>query len=464
MRTYEEALSYLQRYINYELKRTIPYAPGTFDLARMYALLGRLCDPHRAYPTIHIAGSKGKGSTAAMAASILQAAGYRTGMYISPHLHTCRERMQVNGTLITPEEFAALVEDIAPHAEAVKGITWFEVTTALAFLYLARHEVDIAVIEVGLGGRLDATNVITPQVSVITSLSYEHTAWLGDTLGQIAREKAGIIKPGVPVVSAPQADEAMAVIEKVCAERKAPLIRVGRDWLFRSGSIHPGGQMFEVRPASATSILPAAWTRFEIPLLGRHQIINATCALAAISVLPLERFEIPFRALREGLATVTWPGRIEVLSRQPLVIADGAHNEDSARRLVETLQEWFPGRRWTFVVGILSDKDHAAILNELAPLAEQMIVTRSRHARATDPEQLAEIARRIGLPVHISPDIKTALEEALGRGDAVCLTGSLSVAAEARVAWAARNGAPLPEMDSPLEQERGHAQQAVTLT
>ncbi|NOZ29447.1 MAG: bifunctional folylpolyglutamate synthase/dihydrofolate synthase [Chloroflexi bacterium] len=463
MRTYEEALSYLQRYINYELKRTIPYAPGTFELARIYALLGRLGDPHRAYPTIHIAGSKGKGSTAAMTASILQAAGYRTGMYISPHLHTCRERMRVNGTLIAPEEFAALVEELAPHAEAVEGITWFEVTTVLAFLYFARQGVDVAVIEVGLGGRLDATNVITPEVSVITSLSYEHTIWLGDTLGQIAWEKAGIIKPGVPAVSAPQADEAMAVIEEVCTQREAPLIRVGRDWLFRPGPIHPGGQAFDVQPTSATGALPAAWTRFEIPLLGRHQIINATCALAAIHALPAGRFEIPLQALREGLATVRWPGRIEVLSRQPLVIADGAHNEDSARRLVETLQEWFPGRRWTFVVGILSDKDHAAILNDLAPLAEQMIVTRSRHARATDPEQLAEIARRIGLPVHISPDIETALEEALAQGDAICLTGSLSVAAEARVAWAIRCGAPLPEMDSDRDRERGYAQQAIAL-
>ncbi len=459
MRTYKEALSYLDQYTNYEINRSARYAPETFNLGRMDDLLMRLNNPHRAYPTVHIAGSKGKGSTAAMIESILRAAGYRTGLYISPHLHTFRERMRVSGDPIGHAEFAALVDEVAPHAEAVEGITWFEVITAIAFLYFARRAVDIAIIEVGLGGRLDATNVIIPLVSIITSLSYEHTAWLGDTLAQIAFEKAGIIKPGVPAVCAPQEPEAMAVIERVCTERTAPLTVVGHDWSFRPGPIRPDGQAFAVCPPETLTQARGGrgieayptdeqrWTHFELPLLGRHQIVNATCALAAAAQLQLAGFDIPLAAQAEGLATVKWPGRAEILSREPLVIADGAHNGDSARKLADTLGEWFPGRRWTFVVGTLSDKDHAAILRELALLAEQVIVTRSQRSRATDPELLAQIARQIGLSARVSPAVRTALEEALALGDPVCLTGSLSVAAEAREARAEAQGMTWPEGD-----------------
>ncbi len=474
MPTYQEALAYLDRYANYELNRSVRYTAETFDLSRVHELMARLGHPHQAYPAVHIAGSKGKGSTAAMVESILRAAGYRTGLYTSPHLHTCRERIRVGGDLIGPQEFADLVGEIAPHAEAVAGITWFEVTTALAFLHFARRAVDVAVIEVGLGGRLDATNVITPLVSVITSLSYEHTAWLGDTLAQIAFEKAGIIKPGVPVVCAPQDPEAMAVIERVCVERAAPLIRVGEDWQFRSGPIRPDGQSFEVRlleapPFSSSPQLlfsslnrggeeeaggrgevPSRWqpwTRFDLPLLGRHQIVNATCALAAVAQLPSAGFRVSLSALRQGLAAVRWPGRAEILSPNPLVVVDGAHNGDSARRLAETLSEWFPGRRWTFVVGTLSDKDHAAILRELAPVAAEMIVTRSHSVRATDPEALAQIARGMGILVSVSPNVRAALEQGLAQGDALCLTGSLSVVAEARKAWAELQGMTWPEED-----------------
>lgn len=452
MSQFEEALTYLQRYTNFETKRTAPPAPGTFELARVHELLRRLGDPHRAYPTIHIAGSKGKGSTTAMIASVLRAAGFKVGMYISPHLHTICERVQIDGASISREDFSALVWEIAPHAEAVEGITWFEFTTALAFLHLARQQVDIAAIEVGLGGRLDATNVIVPEVSVITSLSYEHTAWLGDTLAQIAREKGGIIKQGIPVVCAPQAEEALSVIQAICQERSAPLVLVGRDWLFRPGAIYPDGQEFEARPMTSTAWAPADWLRLRIPLLGRHQVINATCALAAVSALPQERFHIPPEAVRQGLERVAWPGRIEVLSRSPLVIADGAHNDDSARRLRETLEEWFPGRDWTLVIGMLADKDHAAFMRELAPLATHLIVTRSRHPRATDPAHLKEIACALGVRAEIAPNVGAALELALSLGDAVCFTGSLSIAAEAREAWLARAGQPVPETDPPLHE------------
>ncbi len=445
MRTYSEALAYLNRYTNYELQRTARLVPEVLRLDRVRALLERLGNPHRAYPSVHIAGSKGKGSTAAMVASILRTAGYRTGLYTSPHLHTPRERIRVDEELITPAAFAALVDEMAPHLEAIEGITWFEATTALAFLHFARRAVDVAVIEVGLGGRLDATNVIIPLVSVITSLSYEHTAWLGDTLAQIAREKAGIVKPWVPVVCAPQDDEAMEVIEQVCAQREAPLVRVGRDWRFRSEAIHPEGQRFAVLPPAGSAWLSPAWHHFDLPLLGHHQMINATCALAAVDLLSAAGLAISPEAAVRGLAAVRWPGRMEVLSRQPLVVTDGAHNEESARRLVETLQTWFPGRQWTFVVGTSLDKDHAAILRVLSSLARRMIVTRARHERAADPALLARVARSLGMAVETAPNVEEALRQALRGDNAVCLTGSLFVAADARLAWARRQGLPLPE-------------------
>ena len=437
MLTYDQALAYLDRYANYEIDRSARYAPETFDLQRMYDLLARLGDPQQAYATVHIAGSKGKGSTAAMIDAVLRAAGYRCGLYTSPPLHTFGERMRVAGEPIAEAEVAALVEEIAPHAEAVPGITWFEIVTALAFLYFARRAVDIAVIEVGLGGRLDATNVIIPLVSVITSLSYEHTAWLGDTLAQIAFEKAGIIKPDTPVVSAPQAEEALAVIERVCAERGAPLTVIGRDWQYRPGPLRADGQAFDVRPPIG-GILPARWTRFKLPLLGRHQILNGACAVAALAHLPSDRFPLTAADLVRGLATVEWPGRAEVLSRRPLVLVDGAHNGDSARCLAQTLSDWFPGQRWSIVVGTLTDKDHAAILRALASVAAHLIVTRSRSPRATDPALLAQLAAELGVPTSLAPDVPAALDAALARGDAICLTGSLSIAAEARLAWSRR--------------------------
>jgi len=456
MATFEAALARLARFANYEINRSVVYASGTFELARMADLLARLGDPQRAYPSVHIAGSKGKGSTAAMIEAILRAAGYRTGLYISPHLYSFGERIQIDAAPITADAFAALVDEMTPHVEAVAGITWFEIITALGFLHFARQRVDAAVIEVGLGGRLDATNVLTPAVSVITSLSYEHTAWLGDTLAKIAFEKAGIIKPGAPVVSAPQEAEALAVIARVAAERAAPLTLVGRDWRYRPGPIHPGGQSFaatdvrsddfsrqpDVRsgdfgrqpyPAAVeTPTSGRAWARFDLPLLGRHQIVNAVCALAAVHHLATAGLQIPPEAMHEGLAAVRWPGRGEVLSTEPLVVADGAHNGDSARKLVEMLAEWFPGRRWAFVVGTLSDKDHAAILRELLPHAAQLIVTRSQLGRATEPALLAEIVQQLGGQASLADSVAAALDAALAASDAVCLTGSLSIAAEAR--------------------------------
>ncbi len=452
MRTYREALTYLDQFANYELNRSVPYAPKTFDLARMEQALSRLGNPHRSLKIVHVAGTKGKGSTCLMIESALRAAGYRTGLYISPHLHTFRERIQVSGGMIERGEVAALVDELEPHVAAVPGLTWFEIVTAMGLLYFARQQVDVAVVEVGLGGRLDATNVVTPLVSVITSLSFDHTAWLGNTLAQIASEKAGIVKPGVPVVSAPQKDEALAVIERVCAEAKSPLTQVGRDWLYAPGQIEPGGQWFaRLRPDWYQNFWPQP-EFYWIPLLGRHQIVNATTALAVLDLLRAQRLTISPDAVEQGLRSVRWPARMQVLSPEPLVVTDGAHNGESAQRLEAALHEWFPGRKWTLVFGAFADKDSGAMFDALLPMASRSILTRAHSPRSADVERLAELATSRGAQFEVAGNVADALDMALRdakRDDrsGVIVTGSLLTAAEAEAAWAGRTGAPIPETD-----------------
>ena len=450
MRTYHDALAYLDQFANYELTRSVRYAPETFELARVERLLAQQGHPHRAYKVVHVAGTKCKGSTCLMIESALRAAGYRTGLYTSPHLHTFCERIQVSGHKIERQEVAALVDELEPHIAAVPGLTWFEIVTAMGLLYFARKGVDIAVVEVGLGGRLDATNVVTPQVSVITSLSLDHTAWLGDTLAQIAWEKAGIVKPGVPVVSAPQPPEALEVIERVCSERQSPLTLIGRDWLYAPGQIDPGGQWFaRMRPDWQKNFWPPP-EFYWIPLLGRHQIVNATMALAALDLLRDQHVTVTPDAVEQGLRAASWPARMQTLSSQPLVVADGAHNGESAQRLAVALREWFPGRQWTLVFGTSSDKDFAAMFDALLPIAPRAVLTRARSARAANPERLAELAQSRGTRAEVAGSVADALDAALRGLDAhggVIVAGSLFVAAEAEQAWAARVGAPMPETD-----------------
>jgi dihydrofolate synthase / folylpolyglutamate synthase len=322
----------------------------------------------------------------------------------------------------------------------------------MGLLYFARQQVEVAVVEVGLGGRLDATNIVSPLVSVITSLSFDHTAWLGNTLAQIAAEKAGIIKPGRPVVSAPQAPEALKVIERYCNDLGSPLTLVGRDWTFEPGEISLEGQNFLVVPAGQPRFrrsrerLP-----FFVKLLGQHQLVNATVALAALAQVEHGNLEISPKHMREGLASVQWPGRLEVFSADPLVVCDGAHNGDSARRLVAALNEWFPGKRWTLIFGASSDKDFAAMFDALVPFAEQIVLTHSHHPRAADIDKLAGLVRERGGEVQTAVDVAEALETAVSHADSetgVIAAGSLFVAAEARAAWARRSGGVLPESDA----------------
>ncbi len=413
MRTYQEALAYLNRFVNYERTQPQRYAPETLSLDRVNHLLDRLERPDRAYRSVHIAGTKGKGSTAAMIESCLRAVGYRTGLYTSPHLHTFRERMRVNNQSISREQLAQLVDELEPHFDAVEGLTWFEIVTALAFQFFAREQIDVAVLEVGLGGRFDATNVVTPIVSVITSLSLDHVNLLGNTIEQIAFEKAGIIKPHVPVVSAPQAPEALDVIRRVTRIRGAPLTVM-------LPPLQSGGGL--------------GWG-FSIPLLGAHQLINANVAVTALHIADEHSLAVNEEAIRQGLANVKWPGRLEVLSHDPLLVVDGAHNGDSAQKLAQALREVFGVEKWTLIMGVSGDKDIPAIFDALMPIAERVIVTRARSVRAADVEVLAEQVTQRGQQPLIASSAGEALDMAQHYPSPIVVAGSLFTVADAREAW-----------------------------
>jgi len=446
MLTYKDALDYIYSFTDYEKKSSYLYGPEHFDLARVEKLLAWLDNPHRHFESIHIAGTKGKGSVAAMSESILRAAGYRTGLYTSPHLHTLRERIQVGGRLIPEEAVISLTERLQPLASRIEGITTFEIITALGFLYFAEQGVEFAVLEVGMGGRLDATNVVTPLVAIITSLSYDHTHILGETLPLIAREKAGIIKDEAWVVSAPQVPEAMAVIEEVCRGKAAELTVIGRDWTWEAGEANLEGQWFQVSGSGPQ----VAGRRFWIPLLGRHQLNNATVVVAAMEKLRQRGINVPETSIREGLRRVHWPGRLEILGRRPFVVVDCAHNADSSRKLKAALEELFAYRHLILIFGASADKDIEGMMRELFPLAQQIIVTQARHARAADASALREQALALGWESTASDGLAEALSLALKTADShdlICATGSVFVVAEAREAWAGMQGSEMPERD-----------------
>ena len=448
MLTYREALRRIFVRTNYERGDRPPYAERYWRLDRVRELLQQLGNPHEAFRSVHIAGTKGKGSTTAMVDSILRAANYRTGMYTSPHLHTFRERIRICGELIPEQDVIALIRRMLPILDERPEVTVFEIITAMAMLYYAERGVDIGVFEVGLGGRLDATNVLRPLVSVITSISMDHEKVLGNTLEDIAREKAGIVKTGIPVVASPQKRQAMGVIEETCARLDAPLTQVGWDWEWRLLEADLAGQRFTV-------CRPDGQSRYEglrIPLLGMHQLENACTAVAAIEVLNLRGLEVKREAVYEGLATVVWPGRLEILGRRPLVVVDGAHNTYSVECLLRALEQQLSFRRLILVFGAGTTHKPQELLRILLPAAAKAYVTRSRHTKAAPPQELREQARVFGYGAEAVDTVRAALAKALddaGREDLVLATGSLFVVAEAREAWAKWNGLPALPSDPP---------------
>jgi len=452
---YQQALDYLYSFVDYSMTRSFRWSADKFDLKRMDDLMAALGHPEREYPIIHIAGTKGKGSVAAMCESVIRAAGYQVGLYTSPHMHDYAERIRVNGKPILHRELISLIDEVRPVIESIRELTTFEITTALGFLYFARQHIQAAAIEVGLGGRLDATNITTPAVCVITSISYDHMQILGNTLAEIAGEKAGIIKPGIPIIMAPQLDEARQVIARIAAERQAPFIDVDRDYRFAPTDRSLNGQALKIW--QETEDLPAntigdAWgthsnpARITIPLLGLHQVDNAVTAYAALDTFQKIALPVDQQAFQDGFAKTVWPGRFEVLSPDPRIIVDCAHNRDSAARLRKTLLEYFPDRRAILVFGASEDKDIAGMLEELAPVTAQVILTRSFHPRAAEPDQLASQAQLIGVSARIVAEVADAMEVALQsirENEIILATGSIFIATAVREAWLARNGIAL---------------------
>ena len=445
---YHDVLRYLYGLVDYERRRIDRYSAREFKLERVAGLLEKLGSPHDTYPTLHIAGTKGKGSVSSMMSAIARASGLRTGLYVSPHLHTYRERIQIDGHPISRAAISDLVAEIQPVVETIPGLTTFEVTTALAFLHFQRSGVDLGVMEVGLGGRLDATNVITPEISIITSLSLDHTAILGDTLAKIAFEKAGIIKPHVPVVTSPQAGEALDVLRRVASERDAPLTVVGEDvgWEPLERTIR--GQRLRVSHRAAPSGFDGD---YDLALLGDFQLENATSAVAAAAVLRRtgHAWATP-EAVRHALATVTWPGRMEILNESPPLVVDCAHNPYSAQTLVSSLEKWFPDTSWILLYGASSDKDIRGMLAALLPMCEHVIVTRSYHPRAAAPYALADICADLGKGAEIAVNPQRGLEQASQRlrpGWGIIATGSIFIVADTRETWAKDKRLDLPMGD-----------------
>lgn len=450
-RAYQETLDYLYSYVDYSLQKNLQYSPEKFTLDRIRAFVKLLGNPQDRYPTIHVAGSKGKGSVTALCASVLQAQGYRVGFYISPHLSDYNERIQVDGVPISHLELVEMVNRLKPEIESIPKLSTFDITTALAYLYFAEKEVDLAVIEVGLGGRLDATNIITPKVSVITSLVYEHTALLGNTLTQIATEKGGIIKPGVPVVLSPQKDEARETIEKIAGARNARLIKVGQDYLYAPVSHSIDGQTFLVWSKEEQDLLNefieagdgSEWnpTRLRIPLLGYHQVENAVTAYAALETLKEEGIPISEQAIVDGFEEVKWPGRFEVLRKNPPVVVDSAHTRESALKLRLAMEDYFPGLPVVLIFGASEDKDIEGMFAELVPRIQKVVATKANHPRALEPEKLVELANRFGRQGYVIENPAEALDTALreaGSECAILVAGSIFIAAEVRDAWFAK--------------------------
>jgi dihydrofolate synthase/folylpolyglutamate synthase len=427
---YQAAADYILSFADYERASR---AAVIFDTSRIRAILGRLGQPHLAAKSVHIAGTKGKGSTAAMIASVMTASGYKTGLYTSPHLHSFTERIQIDGTPIEQEKFAALVQKLRPDFDdfnqlGVYGeLTTFEILTALAFIHFKDKEVDFQVLETGLGGRLDATNVVHPEVCAITSISLDHTEVLGHTLAQIAAEKAGIIKPGCIVVSAPQRPEARSVMSSICHERGARLIEVGQHIVWSITERSDSSQSFRLNGLGGSYDLT-------IPLLGEHQLDNAAVAVGVAEALASLGARISAESIATGLSRVSWPGRLQVLRRHPLLVVDGAHNADSAGRLVKALPQYFRFDDVVLVVGTSREKDIAGIIDQLLPLSRKVIVTRSRNPRAADVSALATEFSKRGVKPRESETVESAVALALrevGPRDIICVTGSLFVVAEA---------------------------------
>ena len=415
--TYEEALSYIH---------SICWKGSKLGLDRTRELLGKLDDPQKELKFIHIAGTNGKGSTAAMLSSILEEAGYRVGLYTSPFINRFNERMQVNHQPIPDEELAALTEYVRPHADAMADSpTEFELITALAMVWFARQKCDIVVLEVGMGGELDSTNIIdVPEAAVIAAMGMDHVKELGPTMADIARAKAGIIKEGGRVVSYGGNSEADEVIAAVCRARNASLCQPDFSAIV-PGDFSLEGQTFSYK----------GWRGLRIPLVGAYQMNNAAVVLETVEVLRQRGWSVSDEAVRKGLADTRWPARFEVLRRDPVFIVDGGHNPHGIRATAESLSRLFPGRKITFVTGVMADKDVEHILGLIVPLAEQFFTVRPDNPRAMDAGELAARIEAMGAKATACASVQDGVDRAIqaeGPHGVACALGSLYMSGEVR--------------------------------
>ncbi len=440
MLDYTQTTAYLEGLTNYEISPAARYDAANFDLRRMELLLAELGNPHAGRKTVHIAGTKGKGSTAAMVAAILKSAGYCTGLFTSPHLYSWQERIRVNGRPVAQKDFARLVNTVRPYVEEINQsgrfgcLTTFEVLTAVAFLYFREKGAAFQVLETGMGGRLDATNVIGPGICIITSISLDHTQVLGDTLAKIAGEKAGIIKPGCIVVSAPQATAAGSVVKERCRAMHATLIQTGKEIKWMPVRSDYKGQAFDVDGLRRKY-------RVRLPLLGDFQMENASLAIAAAEILQQQGANITYKDILLGIGRVRWPARMQILNLAPLVIIDGAHNAYSLARLLESIRKYFSYSRAYVIFGSSSDKDISGMGGELEGFADHVFLTSSHHARAASAEHMRKLLINNRLNISEEPDAAKALTAALSTacsGDLILSTGSLFLAAEIQTAFIER--------------------------
>jgi len=445
---------YLDTFVNYEVLPGFGFAEAGYSLSHVEELLRRLDGPHLGPRTVHVAGSKGKGSVCAMVASALSACGLSTGLYTSPHLLHLGERIQVDGVCATPDELLAAMEAMRPHVEAMRmegtwrAFTYFELLTVMAFLHFRASGVQAQVVEVGLGGRLDATNVVRPDVCVIAPISLEHTAVLGDTVGKIACEKAGIVKRGAPVVCAPQPLEAMRVIESICGEREATLTRVGHDVTWQVVGRSLDGQTLRTHGVGGAM-------EFDIPLVATYEAENAAVAVAALQALRWRGVSLEPGCISIGLGRTRWPGRFQVLAREPLLVLDGAHNPASMKRLAEDVDLVRGAGDIVYVLGFSSDKDVTHSVAELSRTGGRLVLTRSSQPRALDPGVLAERISGLGIQSVCEPQPLQALLRArdmVNSSGMVVVAGSLYLVAEMLRGW---------DRDTTLLRRWGRAPRAV---
>jgi dihydrofolate synthase/folylpolyglutamate synthase len=433
---YRETIDYLYALQKHGIK---------LALSNSMRLMENLDNPHRKFRTVHVAGTNGKGSTSAFIASMLRAAGYRVGLYTSPHLVSFTERIRINGDPISEKRVVELAQRVRraygglnspAGGSTAMSPTFFEVTTAIAFTYFAEEKVDIAVIEVGMGGRLDSTNVIIPLVSVITNIDLEHTEFLGTTLEQIATEKAGIIKPGVPLVTGAAQPEVVSVIERTADAKAAGISRLFKDFM-------PENVVSDAVPVFDYHGIKAAYQGLKLHLLGRYQVDNACLALAAIEYLRDAGVAVDEHAVRRGLEQARWEGRMERIAKRPDIYLDGAHNPASAKKLAATIRELKPAYgQLVLVIGILGDKDYQGIANEIVPLADRVVVTKPQYSRALDVSFLAGEIRKLHTRVTAAETVAESIalaRDGASPDDLILVTGSLYVVGDARALLAAHD-------------------------